>query len=295
MSRSVHTATARMRAAFTGETPIAAEYGRGRQGNLGLDRCIPAQLEMRSRLAWHLFNRGWLSTLPYESTISRIASYSPVVSARYKELVLVAKGAPVNVLGYFFNAPEAVFPGLRLTHSVRWEEGPDGPDRPQYERYETVHVPTGAKFIVTSHPDTTREVGKPGYGSEMWVRVDMKMADSEAFNHKLMPPMSIGIQRILAALVARFNSRDPGGRWATGSWEGPPMGRKSEGVGADYSRGLSGGGEVWSLRWTLYPTVRDIVDMLADPVFGVPEIEIQQRTSSADLKLGDALLRLQRV
>jgi hypothetical protein len=81
----------------------------------------------------------------------------------------------------------------------------------------------------------------------------------------------------------------------TGSWDSPPTGRKSEGSGTDYSRGLSGGGDVWSLRWTRFPTDRDVVDMLADPVFGVPEIEIQQRSDSADLKLDGALLRLQLV
>lgn len=291
MSRSKNSAAARRRAAFTQESPASAEYGRGRKGNLGLDRCIPQQLEMRSRLAWHLFNQGWLNTLPYESSIGRISSYSPVVSARYTELALVVK-APFNVLSYFLDAPTTAFPGLRLTHSVRWEEDPEGP---QYERYELVYLLSGAKLTITDHKDTVRGVGKPGYFRERWARVDWSLTDTEAFNYKLMPPMTIGIQRMLAALVTRFNARDPRGRWMTGCWDSPPKGRKCEGSGTDFSRGLSGGGDVWSLRWTRFPTVRDVVDMLADPVFGAPEIEIQQLPNSADLKLDGALLRLQLV
>jgi hypothetical protein len=300
MSHSTREASSELRAAYTKETDRAAWYGIGRRADLGLDRCTEAQLALRSQLAWHLFNTGYLGLLPYQGSIGTIASYDFIMSPRYDEIVIIMDSALDNVMDYFFHPGRPTFPGLRLRRALEWEEGLPDPERNYerryYRRYETVHLPTGGKLTFTTHPKTRTGIGSDRKAMRDPVGIDVPLGEDESFKLKLFPVMAPGIRRMLAALVSRFTAAAPDGRWVTGSWFNAPEGRQDDvGSGFEYSRSLAGAGAFWSLRWTRFPTVEDVALMLTDPVFGLDGVEVHRRSASVDLMLEGATLRLERV
>lgn len=291
MSRSVQSSTAESRAQYTGETPQAAQYGVARNGDFGIDICTDEQRIMRSQLAFHLFNAGHLSVLSPGSDVARLACYDITISPRNDSLVIVTD-TPENVIECFFY-PRLAFPGLRLEQSFEWEEGRPGPDRPLRRRYETLHLPTNARLIVTNHTKTRRVTGTPVHWRNSYTAIDVPLTEDERDRLELIPPMAIGIQRMLAALMARFTAAAPDGSWATGTWYSAPRGR--EGDGYIVSRRLTGAEKFWSLQWTHFPTVNDVIAMLGDPHFGLPGLRVTRQSTWADLHLDGARLRIQQI
>lgn len=258
------------RRSFTGEDKPTAEAGVGRH-DLGLDRCTPRQQRFRALLALHLFNthlRGF--PLPSHVYSARaFLSYSMTVSPRYDHLLFIIPPAIENALGRLM-APRCLLrygmPGLRIVAAH------------DHRAYHIVHLPTGARMTLASQVDfpSEAEVRRRGPRVGLWTAQDYPGTDTppaagEQAALDAVPPMTPGIQALLAGLVSRLDARDPQKRWAIGQWWQDPLRRpKPARYRYDDSMYLWGSGADWELRWLKHPQPEDVVACLTESRIGVP-------------------------
>ncbi|GIE35456.1 hypothetical protein Ait01nite_085010 [Actinoplanes italicus] len=285
----------RFRAERTGEDPVTARQGVHRHG-LGLDECTPAQHSLRTLLGQHLFNGGDKSALPYRSMVHVLTSYTLLMSPRYDRLVVITDAAP-NVVGYLVPngqarrpGPSSFIPGLRL-EQVTGAHHADGPD------YHLIHLPTGARMIVTEQTRTHFE-NRPSHGSRCpfgyeWWTSDVPVTAEEHDQVMDLVPPPAGVAAIVNALVVRMRARDPHHRWAMGNWWNDPLQRP--GRPCDFhesSRRLMPGGRHWLLEWCGYPYASDVAAMLCEPRFGLPGAEVTPGSGHFTITLGGDALRV---
>jgi hypothetical protein len=241
MSRSPRTALARLRAEYTGEHPTAARQGVGRNGDLGMDRCTPAQQQLRILIGAHLFNAGQISCLAGSSFVHTITCYTLTMSPRYNELVLIAE-CPENVLGYLVprgrgRTPE--LPGLRLLACDDWQT------------YRLIHLPTGARMTVTGNrradlQDLSTQLATtcPDQWLSDWWTAEIPLTSAEQTSLRINPTPPADIAQMIRAVVVRLSARDPAGGWAMGNWFYDPLRRAERPAGANdgHERRLIGAG-----------------------------------------------------
>ncbi|WP_370934545.1 hypothetical protein [Amycolatopsis sp. cg13] len=270
-----------IRRLYTGEDKASAKAGVGR-GDLGLDRCSPRQRRFRALLAVYLFNANMANT-PFGSQHSANAflSYGMTVSPWFDTLICVVPRAVENAVGRLLASPtdgdlQYGIPGLRVTAAA------------DFRTYHLVHLPTGAKMVLASRPDfpPVSEIQRTGSYHETWsakhyVGAEIPLTEVERKALSRISSMPSGIERILAALVARLDARDPSGKWALGMWWYDPLIRPHP---LEYRRGrkiaLWGQGSTWELRWNGWPSPEDLTACLTAPVIGVPRLTAAQRSPS---------------
>ncbi|MEU9686764.1 hypothetical protein [Amycolatopsis japonica] len=269
-----------IRRSYTGEDKPSAKAGVGR-GDLGLDRCSPQQRRFRALLAMYLFNANMANT-PFDGQHSANAflSYTMTVSPWYDTFVCVLPGAVDNAVGRLLASPtdglQYGVPGLRVTAAI------------DFKTYHLVHLPTGATMVLASRPDfpPVSEIQRicpyrETWSAEHYVGAEIQLAEVEREALSRIPSMPSGVERILAALVARLDVRDPSGKWAMGMWWYDPLVRSRP---QEYRRGrkiaLWGRGSTWELRWNGWPSPEDLIACLTEPVIGVPHLTSTQRSSS---------------
>ena len=283
---------AALRSGYTGESRIAAEAGVKGRGDLGLDSSNIEQQKFRALLALALLNKGRIAPAGMDWQCSTFSAYDPIISSREDELLVVDSRAPDNVTGWLLptgspGGPVRV-PGLRL----------EAVDESDHATYVMRHIPTGARFIVTSGP--TSDVPPDAHCTTPWrdhltVRDELTPAEVEALG--LIPKMTDAAGRLLAGLITRYTLEDPAGQWAT-SWDWDPLERPGdrrserlplrEGV----QRRLWGEGNSWELRWTGYPYPEDLAIALTHPAVGVSGARLSRHRDTYEVSLGDAILEL---
>ncbi|MEV4348894.1 hypothetical protein AB0J83_30930 [Actinoplanes sp. NPDC049596] len=286
----------RVRAEHTGEDLVTARQGVHRSG-LGLDECTPAQRSLRTLLGLHLFNGGDKSALPYPSMVHVLTNYTLLMSPRYDNLVVITD-APANMAGYLVPVgqarrpgPSSSIPGLRLDQ-ITGARRSDGPD------YHLVHLPTGARMIVTQQRrtrfesrqsnGTRRPSGYPWWTSDIPVTTE----EHDRSMNLLTPPD--GIATIVNALVVRMRARDPHRQWAMGNWWNDPLQREGRPCDCHGSnRRLMPGGRHWLMEWCGYPYAADVAAMLSDPRFGLPDATVTPGSRHFTITLGNDTLRIQ--
>ncbi|MDT8916082.1 hypothetical protein [Amycolatopsis sp. PS_44_ISF1] len=263
-----------IRRSYTGEDKASAEAGVSRDG-LGLDRCSPQQRRFRALLAIYLFNANVPDT-PFDTQHSATAflSYTMTVSPWFNTFVCVVPGAAENAVGRLLasSARDDLrygVPGLRVAAGI------------DFGTYHLAHLPTGAKMVVTRRTDfpPLSELQRLGpyrktWSSEHYVGAEVPMAEVEHEALSRVPSMPSGMERILAALVARLDVRDPSDKWALGLWWYDPLLRPST---HDHQRrhrfALWGQGPKWELRWNGWPQPEDVIACLTAPVIGVSGLD----------------------
>ncbi|WP_146060516.1 hypothetical protein [Amycolatopsis sp. CA-128772] len=262
-----------VRRSFTGEDKASAAAGVGR-GDLGLDRCSPRQRRFRAFLALYLFNANVPDTpLAVQHSANAFLSYTMTVSPWFDSLVCIVPGAVDNAVGRLLASPargdlQYGVPGLRVKAAI------------DFRTYHLVHLPTDAKMVVASRPDFPRlsEIERRGPYGETWsaehyVGAEIPLADVERDALSHLPSMPSGIEGILAALVARLDTRDPSGSWALGNWWYDPLLRpRPSGYRRDGKIALWGQGRTWELRWNGQPHPEDVIACLTAPVVGVTQL-----------------------
>ncbi|MEZ0112661.1 hypothetical protein ABH920_006684 [Catenulispora sp. EB89] len=297
---SARQAAARDRGRYTGET-IAAAYagipsGQRAKGpdsdRLGLDRCSPAQLDLRARMALGVFNLDSLSR--FENGLSwsanAITAYTLTVSPRFDELVLITR-TPDNVAGRLVRGEAPGLPGLRVVaddwNGVRMRD-----------------IVTGSDVVVTSDQagrvtETARTSDTVFFSPDQrWSAGPQTPRPREAERLATVPPMSHDTKRLLAGLLTRLNINDPAGTWSTGNWfwdpfrpHGEPHVPRYKGHDHD-SRGLWGSGDRWELAWSGYPTGASLIKALTHPIIGINGVAALETRDSWQLTLGTAMLEL---
>ncbi|MEV0898208.1 hypothetical protein [Actinoplanes sp. NPDC049802] len=245
----------------------------------------------------HLFNGGEKSALPYPSMVHVLTNYTLLMSPRYDNLVVITD-APANVVGYLVPigqarrpGPSSSIPGLRVDQ-VTGARHTDGPD------YHLIHLPTGARMIVTqqrrTHFDNRASNGtRCPSGYEWWTsNVPVSAEEQDQLLDLVTPPA--GIAAIVNALVVRMRARDPHHRWAMGNWWNDPLRRAERPCDClRSSRRLMPGGRHWLLEWCGYPFAADIAAMLTEPRFGLPDVAVHPGDRHFTITLGDDALRIQ--
>lgn len=280
-----HSRRARERAAYTEELAPAAALGLGRTG-IGLDEVTPGQRRLRALPAYSLFNTDSRAT--GLGGVHNITVYGVVVSPQHDRFVIVAD-TPHNVAGYLPSRSSHLgIPGLRL--AVQYDR----------EAYVFVHEPTGGSQIVVTSCRSTRDpdhlaTRPPKHPRRHFLGTEHPVTTSEFEQLATIPPMSVDAERVLGALVARLTIRDPERIWAIGSWHDDPL--ADRGAPRRFFleapvRRLSGAHGWWSLEWTGYPYVDDLVAALIHPVVGVEGAVVDAGARGPVIRLGQASLTL---
>ncbi|MGW4394941.1 hypothetical protein ACWEHA_06585 [Amycolatopsis nivea] len=279
-----------VRRSFTGEDRMSAAAGVGR-GDLGFDRCSDSQRRFRAMLALHLFNEDFVGA-PFTEHRLRSArsflSYTMTVSPRFDTLVCIVPGAPRNAVGRLLGPWAAVEDGYRIA-GLRVEAAVNA------NVYHLLHLPTGGRMVVarqaafrnaTEINRGGRVVRRDGASSFAGADIPMTLAERETLGR--IPPMEPGIERMLAAIVARLDVRDPNREWAMGSWWYDPLGRPQVRVPRrERRRSLWGEGAEWELRWFGHPRIEDVTACLTSPILGLPRIRAIRTSASAGEIRGD--------
>ncbi|GIG67347.1 hypothetical protein [Phytomonospora endophytica] len=264
MPRSTRTRLAKQRSARSRENYSTARFSVGCRNNIGLDDCTPAQLALRYLLAAFIFDTAPVGTGGHSLSPSTLTCYSITPSARFDELVLVTD-APDNVTGYLVPTdPEFIgIPGLRIVHIEQSD-------------YHMLHLPSGALMRVTRR-STVKGRKLPPQGLRdtergWWTpQHPLSAAEEQAMAAHRLP--SLDAQTLLAALITRWNFRDPHQTWAA-SWFYDPFDRPGDhqhrAWGGPYRR-LKGAGDDWHLEWNQCPAHPDIAAMLTDPIVGLSD------------------------
>ncbi|MFF4172644.1 hypothetical protein [Streptomyces sp. NPDC001744] len=277
-----HTSVARLRAGYTGERLATAKAGISRKGSIGIDECRPEQLPFRA-----LFALGYLSNDPHEYEgptgwqTAVLSAYTVTFSPRWDRLVIITK-VPDNVTSRLLPGPagRSGLPGLRLVEHCG------------FSSYVLRHLPTGAEFVVTRNL-SGKSAGTPSLPSIDGLTTAAPITKAEQEQLRRTPDMTEDAQRLLAGLLARTTTRDPGRSWAIGNWFYDPL--KWPGWPDRNHRGrrrLRGRGDHWVLSWDSFPYESDLVTAMTDPVIGVAEAQWGRDDGDTVITLGNATLRL---
>ncbi|MER8187184.1 hypothetical protein [Kitasatospora sp. NPDC094015] len=282
--RAAHT-----RKAYTNESFEAALAGLGRKNDPGLDSCLPGQRAFRALFALGLFNEGLPAAPQAQWGYSVLSAYDPVMSPRWRELVVIAERAPDNVTQWLLpDSNRERLPGLRL----------EGCNEDAGRTYVMRHEPTGARLVVTSRASgrTDRNVvDRTRWRESLMVGEELTSAERRKLDS--IPPMTPEAEVLLAGLVTRFTLVDPGREWAT-DWSADPLRRGGSrrtdpnGLVRGNQRRLWGDGNSWELRWSGFPYPQDLGIALTHPVIGIPGAELHAHRSTYEVTLGDAVLEL---
>jgi hypothetical protein len=249
MPESVRHRLGAQRAAFTDEPAAASRAGIGRDGRLGFDECSAAQLRFRTLLALHVFNTSDAPDPFGCRSAAAFLTYTVAMSPRHDQLAVIRTNAIENITGRLMPDHDGDYgvAGLRVAGVI------------PYRTHHLVHVPTGARMVITDQPvfpsvevvaarrDTSTERG-PG--------PDLPLSASEQQAIAIADSLSIPMQRLLAGLMVRVNANDPGGRWTLWHWST----RRSL---------LDGTGDRCELRWERRPDPHHIAAALTDPAAGI--------------------------
>lgn len=277
---------AKLRASYTQEHRVAAQAGVNRR-DLGFDCCTTAQLELRTLLARHIFNAGAISAVKW-SNVARMTCYDVVMSPRYNDLEIITI-VPDNVAACLVN-DSTLYPGVA---GLRVESVSGAPGR---RTYRMVHLPSGAHMSVTSERRTSCRTDTSQPPSRIrWVTPDVALSSTELEFLDALEPMPRGIAAITSALVTRLNVAHPQGLWSAGTWFNHPMGCPRPQYVGPINRRLTDGASRWSLQWSGYPYIEDIVAMLTDEHVGLEGLKVSGGGSSYDLHLQGSTLRLETV
>ncbi|MFE9132162.1 hypothetical protein ACFYOF_43285 [Streptomyces sp. NPDC007148] len=257
---------ARLRAAYTRETPSLAAPGISRcdrgvaslRSSLGLDACTAPQRRLRALLALGMFNHGPTSLWPRRISLADVTRYSLVVSARHDDLVITAR-APYNVTCWLVgrdNHPHVGLPGLRVEDS--YDDG-----------WRLRHLPTGATMTVTGHRHGHLQgPHDPGSNSYCLWTTDVPVNDEEHARLNVLPDLTDDTETLLAALTVRLCAHAPDGSWDVGLWYYDLTDRPKRGHA--HHRRLLVDGDQCTLHWDSDPHPEDLVAALTDPVIGLP-------------------------
>ncbi len=283
-----------IRQSYTGEDDQAAKAGVGRK-EIGLFRCSPHQRRFRALLALSLFNfnsAGRQHPMVSVYNANTFLAYTMTVSPRYDQLALIVPSATENAVGRLLGSPDYLqcgVPGLRLASIGR------ALGRSFGECFHLLHLPTGARAVVTASSNFTSKSVTGGEIAGGYPGLDTPLADVEQDALNRIPPMSAEIESILAALVSSLNVRDPNGSWATGMWWWDPFGRpKRAGLAPSYERysQLWGSGRTWELRWNGFPYPEDLVACLTSPIIGLAGVSHTRVGDRWQLRSGSSALTL---
>lgn len=267
MPSSTRRQAARIRAAYTRETPSLAARGIARHvpntpslGNaLGLDVCTSAQRQLRALLALGMFNHGPTSLWPRLVSLADITRYTLVISPHYDDLVITAR-APYNVACWLVGRdklPDIGLPGLRVESSYA-------------EGWRLRHLPTGATLTLAGDRDG-RLQGPPDRGSNyacLWAS-DVPLRAEEHAALSALPYLSADTQTLLAALTVRLCAHGPDGSWDIAMWFNDLSDRPDRGHA--HHRRLSVEGNQCTLHRDSDPHPEDLLAALTDPVIGLAE------------------------
>lgn len=286
MSRSSRIKLARLRASYSGERVTMAESAVGRQGELNIDACIPAQQRFRAQFAYFLFN--CLLDGTFGSKGMRDFTLGTIVmSPRFDELVVIAKcpvGACSRIMPFARHSGTDGMPGVDA--AGRYEIAMSGMPGLRLvamagNTVNLLHVTTGARVVITDKRSTNRwsdsNGGNAGRGpvdqsTADWWTTDVPLTHNElgAIDH--IPVMPLDIEQLLAGLTARLHFTDAQHSWSN-NWFCDPGKRGNSGLEAAMlglvRRRLTGYGDHWRLEWTGYPHHTDIAAMITHPVIGL--------------------------
>lgn len=283
-----------IRRSYTGEDSKAAKAGLGR-GDLGFARCSPAQRRLRAALAVHLFNDGFPQSTFARAGLHSVATflaYTMTVSPRYDDLVCIVPHALENAVGRLMSMTgdgTPRFPGLRLAAVAN------------FEAYHIVDLVTGGRLTLatqSAYPSIDevrrRAPGRDRSRLRKWPGIDIALFPAERLARAAVPAMSVEIETLLAALVARLSIEHPAGRWSLGLWFTDPLRRPlPAGFSHDGRMSLWESGHRWELRWCEHPRPEDIVGCLTDFEVGLPGASaVQFSAYEWEIRLGSAVLTL---
>ncbi|WP_327067889.1 hypothetical protein [Kitasatospora sp. NBC_01302] len=283
-----------LRVEYTGESEDAARSAiGGATRGLGLDHCSDDQRAFRALLALALFNGNVYTGPTARWGYAIVASYDPVMSPRWDQLVMVAERAPENVASRLLATDYERTCGLAgLRYQSHYWRGGDLTLRLR-------HLPTGAMLTVTSDP-ACRERGRTREQTK-WRKLPTVRDALTGHEREMLasvPPMTADAATLLAGLVSRYNLVDRRGHWATSlSWD--PLGRPEVECRKDPElmeqgavRRLWGTGASWMFRWTGYPESRDLALALTHREAGIKGAGFTRRGDSYQVSLGVATLEL---
>ncbi|WP_157119617.1 hypothetical protein [Nocardia xishanensis] len=283
-----------LRRTYTGEDAPSAKAGVGRK-TVGLVDFTDQQRRFRALLALSLFNfdsAGRQHPIVSVYNASTFLSYTMTVSPRFDLLVFVVPGAPENAVGRLLGSPtypDTGVPGLRLFAAGK------AAGRALGECFHLLHLPTGARAVVTASSTFETAHNADGPIDDRYPGPDMPLTDVERAAVDGVPPMTVEIETILAALVSYLNVRDPDRRWATGTWWWDPFHRPPRpGLARPFERfsQLWGTDKTWELSWNGYPYPEDLAACFTAPMIGLPQASFVQERGRAHIRLGSSSLTL---
>jgi len=224
-------------------------------------------------MALHLFNTA-SGRFP---SASAFLTYTLAMSPRHDLLAVIRRDAIPNLAGRLLPHPDGGgrVSGLRV---VGLEP---------LRLYDLVHVPTGARLVITdrerfprtAHGTIPEQVfGPRGPG------LDVPLSESERQVADIIDALPDPMLRLLAGLTVRVCSVHPDGLWSLGYWS------------VEWSE-LSGAENSWEMRWQRHPDPREVADALTDPVFGIAGARSLPGLDgrSIDVMVDGARLRLRQV